>query len=336
MTVIVKAEGLVKVYDREIRAVDGIDFEIKEGEVFGFLGPNGAGKSTTISMITTLITPSEGSITVDGLDSVRDSFAVRKLIGLVPQDLTSDDQLSGRENLHLQADLYDVPKAMAKERIDELLRLMNLEDAADRKVETYSGGMRKRLELAEGLVHRPRILFLDEPTLGLDIQTREVIWEHIRKLKEESGMTVFLTTHYLEEADALCDRVAIIDEGRIKVMGSPEELKASLGGDRIVLEMLDDRDYIPMLEQIPTVDSVESKDGVYSLRCRDGDAAMSELLRRIGAEGWKVKSISRHQPSMNQVFLEHTGKSLRDEQQMNSRARGAVRAAAAVQRRRRR
>ncbi|MDD3398236.1 MAG: ATP-binding cassette domain-containing protein, partial [Candidatus Methanomethylophilaceae archaeon] len=188
MKPIIEAKGLVKVYGKDIRAVDGIDFQIMEGEVFGFLGPNGAGKSTTISMITTLLTPTEGTITVDGLDAVKDSFRVRKLIGLVPQDLTADDELSGRENLLLQADLYGVPRAVAKERIEELLRLMNLEEAADRRVDTYSGGMRKRLELAEGLVHRPRILFLDEPTLGLDIQTREVIWEHIRNLKDENGM----------------------------------------------------------------------------------------------------------------------------------------------------
>jgi len=334
MKPIIEAKGLVKVYGKDIRAVDGIDFQIMEGEVFGFLGPNGAGKSTTISMITTLLTPTEGTITVDGLDAVKDSFRVRKLIGLVPQDLTADDELSGRENLLLQADLYGVPRAVAKERIEELLRLMNLEEAADRRVDTYSGGMRKRLELAEGLVHRPRILFLDEPTLGLDIQTREAIWEHIRNLKDESGMTVFLTTHYLEEADALCDRIAIIDEGRIKVMGSPMELKSSLGGDRIVVEAADETDYLPLLSRVPGVDGVGNDGRTYTLRTNDGDSTMSDVLTLIGTEGWRVRSITLHRPSMNQVFLEYTGKSLRDDQQSGSGNRHAGRMAALQNQRR--
>jgi len=333
---IVKAKGLVKIYGKDIRAVDNIDFEIMEGEVFGFLGPNGAGKSTTISMITTLLTPTEGHITVDGLDTVKDSYKVRKLIGLVPQDLTADDELSGRENLFLQADLYDVPRPVARERIEELLKLMNLEDAADRRVDTYSGGMRKRLELAEGLIHRPRILFLDEPTLGLDIQTREVIWNHIQKLKKESGMTVFLTTHYLEEADALCDRIAIIDEGRIKVLGTPSELKSSLGGDKISMDIVGEEDHTESLALIPGVDSVERSGQTYLLRTADGDAAMGEVLMRIGTEeGWKVRSITVHKPSLNQVFLEYTGKSLRDDQQSGASNRHAARTATIQNQRRR-
>lgn len=327
MRPIVEARGLVKVYGKGIRAVDGIDFEIMEGEVFGFLGPNGAGKSTTISMIATLLTPTEGRITVQGLDTVKDSFQVRKLIGLVPQDLTADDELSGRENLLLQADLYDVPRQLAKERIEELLELMDLKDAADRRVDTYSGGMRKRLELAEGLIHRPRILFLDEPTLGLDIQTREVIWEHIRKLKEENGMTVFLTTHYLEEADALCDRIAIIDEGRIKVLGTPSELKSSLGGDRIVLEVVSEDDHVEALSSIAGVAAVERTGSTYTICTADGEATMSEVLTLIGSRGWKARSINLHKPSMNQVFLEYTGKSLRDDQQSGASNRHAGRMA---------
>lgn len=332
---IVEARGLFKVYNKEIYAVNGIDFDIKDGEVFGFLGPNGAGKSTTISMITTLLTPSKGNITVAGFDVVKSATQVRKIIGLVPQELTADDELSGRENMWLQANLYDVPRDVAHERIEELLDIMNLKDAADRRVDTYSGGMRKRLELAEGLIHRPKILFLDEPTLGLDVQTREVIWEHIRKMKEENGMTVFLTTHYLEEADALCDRIAIIDEGRIIVTGTPAELKASLGGDIINLAVAGEEDYSSVISGMVDVSAVSRKEGKYTIKTKDGEATMAEILARISEEGWKVQSFSLHKPSMNQVFLEYTGKSLRDEQQSGSMNKMAARAASMQNRRRR-
>lgn len=324
---IIEAKGLYKIYNKEIYAVNGIDFEVKEGEVFGFLGPNGAGKSTTISMITTLLTPTEGSITVAGLDVVKSPTQVRKMIGLVPQELTADDELSGRENMWLQANLYDVPRAVANERIEELLTIMNLQEAADRRVDTYSGGMRKRLELAEGLIHRPRILFLDEPTLGLDVQTRETIWEHIRKMKEESGMTVFLTTHYLEEADALCDRIAIIDEGVIKVTGTPAELKASLGGDVINLTIFGDEDYSSAISSITGVFAVSKKGELYTIKTKDGESTMNEVLAKISEEGWKVRAFSLHKPSMNQVFLEYTGKSLRDAQQAGSMNKMAARVA---------
>ena len=309
---IIEVRDLVKEYGKEVLAVDGISFDIKEGEVFGFLGPNGAGKSTTISMITTLLQPTSGTITLNGYDVVKDATKVRSTIGLVPQDLTADDELSGRENMHLQADLYNVPKGIAKERIDELLRIVKLEDAADRRVDTYSGGMRKRLELAEGLIHRPSILFLDEPTLGLDIQTRAIIWDYIKMIKEENNMTVFLTTHYLEEADSLCDRIAIIDEGRIKVIGTPSELKTSLGGDAIDVMIEDDDDHSRLFGTLEGVSNVARKDMEYRIRTKDGDRTMTDVLAMSASEGWKVKSISLHRPSMNQVFLEYTGKSLRD------------------------
>ncbi len=310
---IIEVRDLVKVFDKEIRAVNGVSFDVKEGEIFGFLGPNGAGKSTTISMITTLLTPTSGKITIDGKDVVKSATQVRKTIGLVPQALTADDQLSGRENMQLQADLYDVPHDVAKERIEELLAIVKLQEAADRRVDTYSGGMRKRLELAEGLIHHPKILFLDEPTLGLDIQTREIIWEYITNIKKQSGMTVFLTTHYLEEAESLCDRIAIIDHGEIVVIGTPNELKASLGGDSIEIEVSESQECKSSLEKIPGIEAIEYKDGKYFLRTPNGDEVMEAVLAMIAEERWRIKNISLQKPSMNQVFLKYTGKSLRDD-----------------------
>ena len=309
---IIEVRDLVKRYGKDVLAVDSISFDVVDGEVFGFLGPNGAGKSTTISMITTLLTPTSGTITLNGFDVVKESTKVRNTIGLVPQNLTADDELSGRENMQLQADLYNVPRDVAKERIGELLKIVKLEDAADRRVDTYSGGMRKRLELAEGLIHRPRILFLDEPTLGLDIQTREIIWDYIRHIREENNMTVFLTTHYLEEADSLCDRIAIIDEGEIKVIGTPAELKASLGGDAIEVVIEDGGDHSAALRTLENVMDVTKNETEYRVKTKDGDQTMTDVLAMSAKESWRVKSVSLHRPSMNQVFLQYTGKSLRD------------------------
>ena len=314
MSSIVEVKDLVKQYSKEVLAVKGISFDVREGEVFGFLGPNGAGKSTTISMITTLLTPTSGTILLDGMDVVKEANKVRKAIGLVPQFLTADDELSGRENMQLHADLYGVPRKVAKERIDELLKIVKLEEAADRRVDTYSGGMRKRLELAEGLINRPRILFLDEPTLGLDIQTREIIWEYVKKVREESNMTVFLTTHYLEEADSLCDRIAIIDEGVIKVIGTPNELKESLGGDVIKATIDDDSDHCSDISRMGGVSGVAKDGSEYRIKTKDGDRTMTDVLTASTADGWKLRAISLHVPSMNEVFLEYTGKALRDEE----------------------
>ena len=333
MNNIIEVRNLVKEFNKTVLAVDDISFDVREGEVFGFLGPNGAGKSTTISMITTLLLPTSGTITLDGHDVVRNATAVRNTIGLVPQDLTADDELSGRENMYLQADLYNVPKDVAKERINELLRIVKLEDAADRRVDTYSGGMRKRLELVEGLIHRPKILFLDEPTLGLDVQTREIIWDYIKTMRKENNMTVFLTTHYLEEADSLCDRVAIIDEGRIIVIGTPEELKDSLGGDTISVTVSDDSDHCKNFKTLDGVSDVLRNGEEYTIRTTDGDATMSDVLALSSENGWKVTSISLHRPSMNQVFMEYTGKSLRDTE--NGSNKMAVRKTMMQNRRRR-
>ncbi len=315
MTAIVEVENLSKRFSEDVLAVDSISFEVNEGEIFGFLGPNGAGKSTTINMLTTLLRPTGGRATIAGLDVARQQDEVRKVIGLVPQDLTVDDDLTGRENMYLQADLYNVPRAEARKRIDELLKLVNLEDAADRRVKTYSGGMRKRLELAEGLIHRPRVLFLDEPTLGLDIQTRTAIWEYIRELKRNHVITVFLTTHYLEEADGLCDRIAIIDHGRIIALDSPEGLKQAVGGDVLSLGVTSDRDLTEVIRNVPGVLSVKREDGTYRIKAPKGEELTPLVLKAVWDQGATVTSVNLSHPTLDQAFLEYTGRSMRDAEQ---------------------
>ncbi len=233
--VIIDVQELRKTYPGGIEAVKGISFQVMKGEVFGFLGPNGAGKSTTIMMLTTLLRPTAGTAVINGFDIAKAPYEVRMQLGYVSQDLAVDDNLTGRENLRLQAGFYHIPKDQVNPRINEVLELVGLADRADDLVESYSGGMRKRLDIACGLIHRPRVLFLDEPTLGLDIQTRREIWRHIERLRRKNRMTMFLTTHYMEEADTLCDRIAIIDRGVIKAIGSPGALKAQLGGDVIYI-----------------------------------------------------------------------------------------------------
>ena len=233
---IITVENLSKTFG-SLKAVDNVSFNIKEGEIFGFLGPNGAGKTTTINMLTTLLKPTSGKAVVCGFSIFKDANEVRRSVGVVPQEYTADEDMSGINNIILCADLYGMPRKDSKAHAKELLKLVELEDAANRKVSTYSGGMRRRLELACGLINYPKLLFLDEPTLGLDVQTRTAVWKYIKTLKEEYQMTLFLTTHYLEEADSLCDRIGIIDHGHLVKIGSPEELKQSVGGDVIVVDV---------------------------------------------------------------------------------------------------
>jgi ABC-2 type transport system ATP-binding protein len=315
MVSIIEVKDLVKVYNGTIRAVDGITFDVAEGEAFGFLGPNGAGKTTTISVLTTLLQLTSGECKVCGYDVVKNPTEVRRSIGLVPQELTVDDDLTGRENMMLQATLYGVEPKVAKDRIDELLALVKLEDSADRMVKTFSGGMRKRLELSEGLIHRPRVLFLDEPTLGLDIQTRTTMWEHIRELKKDSNMTVFMTTHYLEEADALCDRIGIIDQGKIMALDTPHALKASLGGDVVSLKVSGDTDFTETIKAVSGVFNVKKEDGSYRVKVLNGETVTAPLLQEISKKGGSVTYVSLERPNMDQVFLEYTGRSLRDAEQ---------------------
>ncbi|MEM3553129.1 MAG: ATP-binding cassette domain-containing protein, partial [Candidatus Bathyarchaeia archaeon] len=250
---VISAESLTKVFNKGLIAVNHISFNVRRGEIFGFLGPNGAGKTTTINMLITVLKPTEGKASVLGYDITRQADDVRRVIGVVPQEYTADEDLTGYENMMLCADLYGIPHRVAKKRVSELLKLVELMDFKDKRVETYSGGMRRRLELACGLINRPKVLFLDEPTLGLDVQTRAATWSYIRRLKEEYGMTIFMTTHYLEEADALCNRVAIIDHGKIVVTGSPSKLKDSLGGDIITISIREREDVSEIIRSVERV-----------------------------------------------------------------------------------
>jgi ABC-2 type transport system ATP-binding protein len=312
-TKIIEAENLTKVYKGKVKAVDHISFYVEEGEIFGFLGPNGAGKTTTIKMLNTLASITEGRATVAGKDVSKDPAAVRDVIGVVPQELTADDELKGIENLLLSARLHHVPHGEAAKRAKDLLKLVDLENSAERRVKTYSGGMRRRLQLAIGLIHTPKILFLDEPTLGLDIQTRTSMWEYLSRLNKAEGITIFMTTHYLEEADSLCQRIAIIDHGTIKVSGSPSELKERLGGDILTMELNEGPDITDFLKSIPDVSDVSRKDQVYRVKLPKTERALPAIVDGVTRKGLQIKEISFTKPTLDQVFLEITGKSMRDE-----------------------
>ena len=266
-------------------------------------------------MLNTLASITEGHATVAGHDVAREPGAVRKSIGVVPQELTADDELSGRENMVLMANLHQVWRSAANSRIDSLLALVDLQEAASRKVKTYSGGMRRRLQLVMGLLHEPRVLFLDEPTLGLDVQTRTKMWQYIKQLNKERGLTVLMTTHYLDEADSLCDRIAIIDHGAIKVSGSPAELKEAHGGDIITLTLSDDReDLTPFLSGIEGVKGVTRDGRTYRIRLPRTEKALPSIMAGVAQREAEIEEISFSKPTLDQVFLDVVGKSMRDEE----------------------
>jgi ABC-2 type transport system ATP-binding protein len=311
---IITVESLVKSFG-QIKAVDNINFEVEEGEIFGFLGPNGAGKSTTINMLTTMIRPTSGKAIVCGFNVLGQATDVRRRVGVVPQEFTADEDMTGYDNILLCADLYGMPRADARPHADELLKLVELQDAKDRKVRTYSGGMRRRLEIACGLINYPKLLFLDEPTLGLDVQTRAAVWKYIKMLKDGFGMTLFLTTHYLEEADSLCDRIAIIDHGHIVKIGTPEELKSSVGGDITVLEVRElEPDLSPEIAKIDLVKDVKKTGGEYRIKSSMGDEVTPEIINLVASRGLHVTKISITKPTLDQAYLELTGKSIREEE----------------------
>ena len=298
-----------------IKAVDNVSFEVKTGEIFGFLGPNGAGKSTTIHTLTTLMKPSSGKARVCGYDVDKNASEVRRNVGVVPQEYTADEDMTGRENIILCADLYGLPRSISQPHAEELLKLVELTDAAKRKVSTYSGGMRRRLELASGLINYPKLLFLDEPTLGLDVQTRAAVWSYIRTLKQQYRMTLFLTTHYLEEADALCDRIAIIDHGHMVRIGTPEELKASIGGDVIVIGVDEGTpDISSAVAQIKLVKEVKRNNGVYRIKAERGEEATPQIIDLIRSKGLHVTKIALTKPTLDEAYLEYTGRSMREEE----------------------
>jgi ABC-2 type transport system ATP-binding protein len=309
---VIKAEELTKVFNKSLVAVDHINFSVKEGEIFGFLGPNGAGKTTTINMLITVLRPTEGRASVLGYDIVKQANEVRKVIGVVPQEYTADEDLTGYENIILCADLYGIPREVAKKRALELLELVELIQFKDKRVETYSGGMRRRLELACGLINRPKVLFLDEPTLGLDVQTRTATWNYIRKLKEEYGMTIFMTTHYLEEADALCDRIAIIDHGKIIATGTPSELKDSLGGDIITISIKENADVSELIRGVEHVKDVRNENGSYRIKAEFGEITAPLIIEALRKKGYTVTKLSLTEPTLNEVYLEYTGRAIRD------------------------
>jgi len=311
---IVDVENLTKIFGN-LRAVDGVTFQVKEGEIFGFLGPNGAGKTTTINMLTTLLTSTSGRATINGYDIRKHPTEVRRSVGVVPQEYTADEDITGLQNILLCADLYGLPRSDSRPHAMELLKLVELEDAANRKVSTFSGGMRRRLELASGLINYPKLLFLDEPTLGLDVQTRSAVWRYIRMLKEEYRMTLFLTTHYLEEADSLCDRIAIIDHGHIIKIGTPNELKASVGGDVIVVGVAESGpDISGDIANIPLVKDVKKSDHEYRIKSEVGEESSIQIIDLVRAKGLHVTKISLTKPTLDEAYLEFTGRSIREEE----------------------
>jgi ABC-2 type transport system ATP-binding protein len=306
----IEAESLVRVFKKGPRAVDGIDLRVEPGEIYGFLGPNGAGKSTTVHMLVTLLPPTEGTARVAGFDVVHEGPKVRAAIGAALQEAALDPLLSGREHLRLQTTMHGLPRAVGRERGNELLERVGLTQAADRKVRTYSGGMKRRLDLALALVHSPSILFLDEPTTGLDIQSRLALWAEVERLSEEEGVTVFLTTQYLEEADALAGRVGIIDHGRIVAEGSPAQLKAQVGRPTVEVVPADTNERERAAAILARFgDPCGSQDGV-AVRLRSGEADLAEIVRALDAEELRVEHLQLHQPSLDDVFLAKTGRSL--------------------------
>jgi len=307
----IEANGLVQQYKKGPRAVDGVDLFVSSGEIFGFLGPNGAGKSTTVHMLTTLLPPTAGTARVAGYDIVKEGPKVRSVIGAALQEAALDPLLTGREHLRLQAALQAVPRAERAPRSEELLNRVGLSEAADRKVRTYSGGMKRRLDLALALIHRPRVLFLDEPTTGLDVQSRTALWDEVERLAKEDGVTVFLTTQYLEEADVLSNRIAIIDRGKIVAEGTPRALKSQIGQPTVEARPADPAD----LERVASTlgrfgEPVPCAEDVVAVRLRSGETGLADLVRALDAEGIKIENLQLHQPSLDDVFLAKTGRSL--------------------------
>ena len=299
----------------DVVAVNDISFSVETGEIFGFLGPNGAGKSTTMMILTTLLKPSSGRALVSGHDVTSDPKKVRQSIGFVQQETTVDEYLTGRENLILQAKLNHIPAGEIKHRIDEVLDLIELTEKQHESVVTYSGGMRKRLDIAGGLLHRPKVLFLDEPTVGLDIQTRRKIWEYIKKIHDEYEMTIFLTTHYMEEADQLCDRIGIIDDGKIQIIDSPQNMKNALGNEVITITIEDGKNndsFLDELKKIEFIKKINNDELKITLFASNGTKVIPIVFKISSELDVKISSIALTQPTLDDVFLSYTGHEIRD------------------------
>jgi ABC-2 type transport system ATP-binding protein len=312
----IEVEDLVKSYG-EVDAVRGVSFTVPPGEVFGFLGPNGAGKSTTINMLCTLAEPTSGSARVSGFDVVTQRDDVRRHLGLVFQDPTLDVQLTAEQNLRLHAELYGIDAGVIGVRMDQMLAMVDLADRRDQRVITFSGGMKRRLEIARGLMHSPRVLFLDEPTIGLDPQTRSSIWRYIRALQESEGTTVFMTTHYMDEAE-LCDRIAIMDRGEIVVLDTPEALKARVGADRVALGTADDAAALDELEDRFGIEAAVAE-GVVTFHVENGEAFVPRLFAELDVA---ITSVAVSRPTLDDVFMRHTGTTIRDAESGGPRDHG--------------
>jgi ABC-2 type transport system ATP-binding protein len=307
----IEVEGLVRVFKGGIRAVDGVDLHVEPGEIYGFLGPNGAGKSTTVLMLTTLLPPTAGTARVAGFDIVHEAVSVRGAIGAALQEAALDPVLTGREHLRLQGALHGLKRHERNRRADALLERVGLTEAADRKVKTYSGGMKRRLDLALALVHGPRILFLDEPTTGLDPQSRSALWAEVGRLAHEDGVTVFLTTQYLEEADRLADRVGIIDRGRIVAEGTPAALKAEIGRPRLEAIPADPADRAAIQRALERFgEPCAGAPRAVAIRLETGAEILTDVVRALDAEGLAVADLQLHAPSLDDVFLAKTGRLL--------------------------
>ena len=319
----IETKSLTKSFG-DLVAVNDISFSVEKGEIFGFLGPNGAGKSTTMMIFTTLLKPTNGNAFVGGFDVIKNPKQVRENIGFVQQETTVDEYLSGRENLLLQAKLNHIPKNEINQRIDEVLDLIELSNKQHEAVVTYSGGMRKRLDIAGGLLHHPKVLFLDEPTVGLDIQTRRKIWQYIKKIHTQFDMTIFLTTHYMEEADSLCDRIGIIDHGKIQVIDTPKNMKNDLGNEIVSLVIESNSNYdsfLLELKKIEFIKKINEDDSKLTLFTSNGTEVIPQIFQISSELGIKIKSISLTQPTLDDVFISYTGHEIRDDDSKFNRRR---------------
>jgi ABC-2 type transport system ATP-binding protein len=313
MTAAIDVRDIVKKFG-EFTAVKGISFAVADGEIFGLLGPNGAGKSTLIRMMTTLLQPTSGTAVINGFDIRSQADDVRRAIGVIPQAMTSDLDLSVRENLAIFAKLYSVPREKRNRLIDELLAAVELTDWADAQVKNLSGGMRRRVEIARGLVHEPRIFFLDEPTTGLDPVSRVAVWEMLQKIKAQRDLTILITTHYMDEADKLCNRIAIVDHGELKALDSPMKLKASIPGKNVLEASFGaaPEGWTRRLEALPGVETVTSHDGVFRIASDNGPATTLALMEAVARDGVTVQSLAVQSTSLDDVFVHYTGRALRD------------------------
>ena len=310
MANVIETHDLTKSFN-SLTAVDKLDITVESGEIFGLLGPNGAGKTTTISMLCTILKPTSGTAKVNGFDIVKEATQVRKSIGIVFQDPSVDDRLTGRENLYMHANLYGVPAGEQKSRIEHVLKLVELQDRANDLLRTYSGGMRRRLELARGLIHYPKVLFLDEPTLGLDPQTRDHVWRYIRELKETHDITVVLTTHYMDEADRLCDRIAIMDYGKIIALDTPTKLKETLEGDVVTVKTSNPDALSSLATEKMGLQKTRLVNGTVEITVRNGESLLPRIVDTATQNKIHIESISLREPNLEDVFLHYTGRMIR-------------------------